>query len=61
MVKKQLWARDDRYSMNNESFEIFNNYTTTRLVTDIHQHDFYEVLFFLQGEARFLSKAVCIP
>lgn len=47
--------------MNNLSFEIFNNYTTTTITTEIHQHDFYEVLFFLQGEARFFVEGRLYP
>lgn len=52
-MKKNLWTKDDRYRMNNQTYEIFYNYTTQKMKTDIHQHDFYEILFFIQGEANF--------
>ena len=44
---------DDRQSMKNKQFEIFHYRDKKPENVGIHHHDFYEVYFFLGGNARF--------
>lgn len=51
---RSLWLRDDRQRMNNDSFEVFHNFTNQVVEVAPHVHDFYEVLLFLRGNVDYL-------
>lgn len=51
---RSMWLCDDRQSMNNDSFEVFHNFTNQVVPVAPHVHDFYEVLLFLRGNVNYV-------
>ena len=60
-MKKTLWVRDDRTTLKNERCEAFYNYSDRMITTELHVHDFYEVLIFVRGQARFQVEGNLYP
>ena len=58
---KQLWLKDDRQTMNTDTFETFHNYTDQLVSLDFHTHDFYEVLVFLRGSVNYIVEDKTYP
>lgn len=52
-MKFKEWTAGNRYSMNNNFFEVFHNYTSKPKNVDLHSHDFFEALFFVRGNVSF--------
>ena len=57
-MKKTRWIADDRQTMSNERFEIFYNYTDIPFQAPFHSHDFYEIVLFKKGHARFSVEGI---
>lgn len=51
---KSIWLEDDRQTMQNQTFEVFHNFTDLPVETKAHNHDFFEVLIFLGGDVEYI-------
>lgn len=60
-MKKTLWVRDDRTTLRNDRYEAFFNYSDRMITAELHVHDFYEVLIFVRGHARFQVEGKIYP
>ena len=53
-VKKQHTAFTDRQIMNRPDFEFFHYIDPEPVEVDYHDHDFYEIFFFLSGSVEYV-------